>query len=183
MRIIAMLLLTGNVSFSFGQETMNKPPESYCWHECALVYHVKEGSGPGTLSADKNGRVPFMYEPDRERIRYTLSTPYQLNRLGPLKFGAREPSDPYKVYGPLSISISHRLVSLFNVCNIAPDPLPDDSDQSISISYNSLDHETAPEFADGTGRGYEFDVIGCDPHDVCSALKVRVYVLKALNEE
>ena len=34
--------------------------------------------------------------------------------------------------------------------------------------------KTAPEFDDGSGRGYQFHVKGCDPRGGCETLDIRV---------
>ena len=118
-------------------------------------YDVNENSGSGTLAAESNGQTPNMFDMDRETIRYSISIPEDT------------PSD-----------IASTIRSTFRVRNTAPNPMADDSAQTISISYNrSFNYEAAPEFYDGRGRGYQFHVKGCDPRGGCETLDIRVYVI------
>ena len=118
-------------------------------------YYLNENSGSGTLSATDSGQTPEMFDMDRETIRYSISIPEDT------------PSN-----------VASTIRSAFRVRNTAPNPTTDDSAQTISISYNrSFNYETAPEFDDGSGSGYQFNIKGCDPRGGCETLDIRVYVL------
>ena len=115
-------------------------------------YNVNENSGSGTLSADSGGQTPRMYDLDQETITYSISVPEDT------------PSD-----------IARFIRSTFRVRNTAPNPTTDSSAQPISISYNrSFNYETTPDLDDG--RGYDFDIKGCDLYGACETLEIRVYV-------
>ena len=117
-------------------------------------YDVNENTGSRTLSTDRDNGTPYMYDIDRETIRYSVSIPEDT---------------------PGNIASTIR--SAFRVRNTAPNPTADDSAQPISISYNrSFNYETTPVFSDG-GRGYTFDVKGCDPRGGCETMEIRVYVV------
>ena len=117
-------------------------------------YYVNENSRSGTLSAD--GETPEMYDVDQETIRYSIIIPEDT------------PDD-----------IARTIRSTFRVRNTAPNPTYDNSPQPISISSNrSFNYETTPEFDDGSGRGYVFDVKGCDPRGGCETSEgFHVYVV------
>ena len=118
-------------------------------------YYLNENSGSGTLSADSSGQTPDMYDMDRETIRYSIS-----------------------ILEDAPSSVASTIRSTFRVRNTAPNPTADDSAQPISISYNrSFNYETVPEFDDGSGRGYQFNVKGCDPRGGCEDVGIRVYVV------
>ena len=117
-------------------------------------YYVNENSRSGTLSAD--GDLPEMYDLDQETIRYSIIIP-------------EDTSD----------DIARTIEDTFRVRNTAPNPTYDNSPQPISISSNrSFNYETTPEFDDGSGRGYVFDVKGCDPRGGCETSEgFHVYVV------
>ena len=117
-------------------------------------YYVNENSRSGTLSAD--GDPPEMYDEDQETIEYSIIIPEDT------------PND-----------IARTIKSTFRVRNTAPNPTYDNSPQPISISSNrSFNYETTPEFDDGSGRGYVFDVKGCDPRGGCETSEgFHVYVV------
>ena len=118
-------------------------------------YYLNENSGSGTLSADSGGQTPEMYDMDRETIRYSIS-----------------------ILEDAPSSVASTIRSTFRVRNTAPNPTADDSAQPISISYNrSFNYETVPEFDDGSGRGYQFNVKGCEPRGGCEDVGIRVYVV------
>ena len=120
-------------------------------------YYVNENSRSGTLSAD--GETPEMYDMDQETIRYSIIIPEDT------------PND-----------IARTIRSTFRVRNTAPNPTYDNSPQPISISSNrSFNYETTPEFDDGSGRGYVFDVKGCDPRGGCETSEgFHVYVVDVI---
>ena len=122
-----------------------------------VFYYVEENSGSGSLpdmTSMENDESAYMTDQNQDTIRYTISVPTDT------------PSD-----------IARTIRSAFRVRNTAPNPAADDSEQPISISYNrNFNYETAPEFADDSGRGYEFDVKGCDPHGACDSVGIRVYI-------
>ncbi len=116
-------------------------------------YYIPENSGSGTLPDTTNDDEAYMFDMDRETIRYSISIPEDT------------PSN-----------VASTIRSAFRVRNTAPNPMAHDSAQTISISYNrSFNYETAPELENGK-RGYVFNVEGCDPRGGCETVEIRIYV-------
>ena len=126
----------------------NAPDLSYS----PVYYIVRENTGSGTLSTDRNNKTPDMIDVDQDTISYSISIP--------------DGTDS---------NIAEAIRSIFKVSNTAPDPSSRDSEQPIEITYNkSFNYETTPELEHG--KGYEFDIKGCDPDDACDTMTVIVEV-------
>ena len=131
----------------------NAPSLSYS----PVFYNVVENTDSGTLSTDRSDRTPSMIDVDQDTIRYSISVPAGTDS-----------------------NIASTIRSVFRVRNTDPNPSSRESKQSFEISYNtSFNYETTPEF-DDDGRGYEFDVKGCDLQGACETITVIVEVLNVV---
>ena len=122
---------------------------------------VTENAAPGTLSADRNGEKPCMFDIDDDRITYSISIP-----------------------AGTDANVASQIRSLFRVRNATSSPDPDDGgdltshgdvEQNFEISYRSLNYETAPD-DEWDGKAYEFGIKGCDPSLACNTITVIVEV-------
>ena len=125
-------------------------------------FSVAENTGSGTLSVDRNGEKPCMFDINDDRITYSISIPAETDA-----------------------NLASEIRSLFRVRNATSSPDPDDGgdltfhgdvEQNFEISYNrSLNYETAPDDEWGD-KAYEFGIKGCDPSRACNTMTVIVEI-------